>query len=117
MVHGKVAAAVLAVTAVMAVMAGTEALAQMVAKRTAWVVQVAVGGYASSTYGFAGGGGVGLRGEDGGGQLGASVDPSQQTSPFNSGNSFYSDYRYSGPGGSGGEHGGPPSNGTGTLTL
>jgi len=73
------------------------------------------GGYGSSTYGFAGGGGVGLRGEDGGGQLGSSVDPSQQTSPFNSGNSFYSDYRYSGPGGSGGEHGGPPSNGTGNA--
>lgn len=73
------------------------------------------GGYASSTYGFAGGGGVGIRGEDGGGQLGSSVDPSQQSSPFNSGNTFYSDYRYSGPGGSGGEHGGPNSNGTGNA--
>ena len=70
------------------------------------------GGYGSSTYAFAGGGGVGLRGEDGGGQLGSSVDSSQQSTPFNSGNTFYSDFRYSGPGGSGGEHGGPPSNGT-----
>jgi hypothetical protein len=70
------------------------------------------GGYASSTYGFGGGGGVGIRGEDGGGQLGPTVDPSQQTSPFNSGNTWYSDFRYSGPGGSGGEHGGPPSNGS-----
>ena len=68
------------------------------------------GGYGSSTYAFAGGGGVGIRGSDGGGQLGSSVDSSQQSSPFNSGNSFYSDFRYSGPGGSGGEHGGPNSN-------
>lgn len=73
------------------------------------------GGYDSSTYGFAGGGGVGIRGEDGGGQLGPSVHSSQQTTPFNSGNTFYSDYRYSGPGGSGGEHGGPNSNGTGNA--
>ena len=75
------------------------------------------GGYGSSTYGFAGGGGVGLRGEDGGGVLGSSVDGSQQTTPFNSGNSFYGDFRYSGPGGSGGEHGGPNSNGTATSTV
>lgn len=75
------------------------------------------GGYASSTYAFAGGGGVGIRGEDGGGVLGPSVDPNQQTAPFNSGNTFYSDYRYSGPGGSGGEHGGPPSNGSTTNPV
>ena len=75
------------------------------------------GGYASSTYSFGGGGGVGLRGEDGGGALGPSVDPNQQTTPQNNGNSFYTDFRYSGPGGSGGEHGGPNSNSSAVSTV
>lgn len=53
------------------------------------------GGYGSSTYGFAGGGGVGLFGQ---GESGAGK-------PGENGNSFYSDGRYSGQGGSGGEDG------------
>ena len=52
-------------------------------------------GYGSSTYGFAGGGGVGLWGQ---GNSGSGTNAGN-------GNSFYTDYRYSGTGGSGGERG------------
>jgi hypothetical protein len=61
------------------------------------------GGYDSSTYGFGGAGGVGLNGEGSNGTWGTLT--SQGASPTNNGNSFYSDYRYAGAGGSGGEHG------------
>lgn len=58
------------------------------------------GGYDSSTYAFAGGGGVGLFGE------GTSGTGKQ----LNDGNSFYSDGRYIGRGGSGGEDGSDNNN-------
>jgi hypothetical protein len=60
------------------------------------------GGYDSSTYSFGGGGGVGLLGQGISGARGQ----------YNNGNSFYSDNRYSGKGGSGGEDGKPNSNGS-----
>jgi len=60
------------------------------------------GGYASSTYSFGGGGGVGLFGQ---GASGAKGD-------YNNGNTFYSDTRYSGKGGSNGADGYPNDNGT-----
>lgn len=70
-------------------------------------------GYGSSTYGFAGGGGVGINGEGASGTWGTL---SNQTSvPSESGNSFYGDYRYSGAGGSGGEHAGPYNNSSVSL--
>ena len=58
------------------------------------------GGYDSSTYSFAGGGGTGLFGE---GLSGAGM-------MTNNGNSFYSDGRYTGKGGSGGEDGSDNNN-------
>jgi hypothetical protein len=70
-------------------------------------------GYDSSTYGFAGAGGVGLNGEGTSGVWGALT--SQNGSPANNGNSFYSDYRYAGAGGSGGEHGMANKNGSAQL--
>lgn len=65
-------------------------------------------GYASSTYGFAGGGGVGIFGRGTSGVWGAL--PSQSSSPTNNGNDFYGDLRYVGTGGSGGENGAPQNN-------
>lgn len=73
------------------------------------------GGYGSSTYGFAGGGGVGLTGRGTSGTWGALAN--QASSPSDNGNSFYSDLRYSGAGGSGGENGAPNSNGSTTSNL
>jgi hypothetical protein len=66
------------------------------------------GGYGSSTYGFGGGGGVGIDGEGTSGTWGSLS--SQNPTPDNNGNSHYSDLRYSGAGGSGGENGGPNNN-------
>jgi hypothetical protein len=43
--------------------------------------------------------------------------PNQSSSPQNNGNSFYSDLRYSGPAGSGGENGSPNSNSSITSNL
>ena len=57
-------------------------------------------GYESSTYGFAGAGGVGLYGEG----------PSGMGVTSNNGNSFYSDGRYTGKGGSGGFDGADNNN-------
>ena len=59
-------------------------------------------GYQSSTYGFGGGGGVGLYGEGASG-----------TATGRNDNSFYSDQRHAGRGGSGGESGADNSNSTG----
>ena len=59
-------------------------------------------GYDSSTYGGAGGGGVGLKG----------IGPSGRGGDKNNGNSFYSDSRYAGKGGSGGQDGYPNHNST-----
>ncbi len=71
------------------------------------------GGYDSSTYGFGGAGGVGLNGEGISGTWGSL--PSQSSGPNNNGNAFQNDYRYAGPGGSGGEHGMGNRNGSTTL--
>ena len=62
-------------------------------------------GYESSTYGFAGAGGVGLYGE---GESGVG-------SQGNNGNSFYSDERYTGKGGSGGFDGADNNNSSHTA--
>lgn len=70
-------------------------------------------GYDSSTYGFTGGGGVGIEGEGPSGTWGSLSN--QGSAPSNNGNSFYSDLRYSGAGGSGGEHGGPYNNSSATY--
>lgn len=70
-------------------------------------------GYDSSTYGFTGGGGVGINGEGPSGMWG--TVSGQGSQPSNNGNSFYSDLRYSGAGGSGGEHGGPYNNSSATY--
>ena len=67
-------------------------------------------GYDSSTYGFCGGGGVWHEGEGQSGQWGQLTNQGNQ--PQNNGNSFYSDYRYSGVGGSNGEHAGFLNNGS-----
>jgi hypothetical protein len=60
------------------------------------------GGYDSSTYAFGGGGGVGLKG----------IGTSGQGGDLNNGNSFYSDGRYRGKGGSGGDDGADNTNGS-----
>jgi len=65
-------------------------------------------GYDSSTYGFGGGGGVGIDGEGASGTWGNLSG--QSTQPQNNGNSWYSDFRYVGMAGSGGEHGAPNNN-------
>ena len=64
------------------------------------------GGYQSSTYGFGGGGGTGLFGQGASGAAQAA-----------SGNSTYSDYRYSGEGGSGGEQAAMHNNSSSTHTA
>lgn len=63
------------------------------------------GGYDSSTYAFGGGGGVGLNG------IGTSGDGGA----LNNGNSFYSDGRYGGKGGSNGDNGADNTNGSQSI--
>ena len=71
-------------------------------------------GYQSSTYGFGGGGGVGLGGE---GASGVYPSLTGQTGiPPSPGNSFYSNYTYSGTGGSGGENASYNNNSSTTVT-
>ena len=69
-------------------------------------------GYDSSTYGFSGGGGVWHTGEGASGTWGQLTNQGNQ--PQNNGNSFYSDYRYSGVAGSDGEHAGFHNNSSST---